>query len=236
MKKLHTYIFFFSILISGFILGQEKAKFNTVDTLPPAEKYGFRVGIDLSRIIRSSVNKKYKGLEIIGDYRIYRNFYIATEVGYESLLRDEENMNVNGSGNYFRIGFDYNTYKNWYGMQNNITVGLRYSYSSFDQTLNSYRIYLGEKYFTNEIKEKKIEVSDLNAGWLEFIIGIKVETFKNLYLGANISLKKITKEETPAFFDNLFIPGFGKTNDFSSYGVGYTYSISYLIPFVKKKK
>lgn len=199
MKKLHTYIFFFSILISGFILGQEKAKFNTVDTLPPAEKYGFRVGIDLSRIIRSSVNKKYKGLEIIGDYRIYRNFYIATEVGYESLLRDEENMNVNGSGNYFRIGFDYNTYKNWYGMQNNITVGLRYSYSSFDQTLNSYRIYLGEKYFTNEIKEKKIEVSDLNAGWLEFIIGIKVETFKNLYLGANISLKKITKEETPAF-------------------------------------
>ena len=234
--KLHTYIFFFSVLISGILLGQEETKKATVDTLPPAEKYGFRAGIDLSRIIRTSVNKKYKGLEIIGDYRIYRNFYIAAEVGHESLLRDEENINVKGSGNYFRIGFDYNTYKNWYGMQNNITVGLRYSYASFDQTLNNYRIYMSEKYFKNEIIEKKIEVKDLNAGWLEFIIGMKVETLKNLYLGANISIKKIIKEETPAFFDNLFIPGFGKTNDFSSYGVGYSYSLSYLIPFTKKKK
>lgn len=245
MRQLHTYLFFISLFITGCFYGQEEQKtevkdtplpVTTKDTLPPAEKYGFRAGVDLGRIIRSVVDDKYSGFEIVGDYRFYKNFYIAAEVGNESLVRDEENINVEGSGSYIRVGADYNIYDNWYGMQNSIYVGLRYGFSTFDQTLNEYTIFTNTNFFGPNIITDSIEEKDLNASWAELVLGIKVELIRNLYLGANISLRSLISEKEPDLFDNLYIPGFGKTNDFNSIGVGYGYSVSYLIPFFKKKK
>lgn len=236
MKQLHTYLFFISLLASGVLLGQEETNISARDTLPPSEKYGLRVGADIARIIRSAVNDDYSGFEINADYRVYKNYYIAAEIGNESLLRDEENIEVEGSGSYIRLGVDYNVYKNWYGMQNNIYAGFRYGFSTFDQTLNSYRIFTGTDFFPNEPITETREAKDLTAGWIEFVLGIKVEVLNNLYLGANVSFRRIVNEKDPDGFENLFIPGYGRTNDFSQFGVGYTYTISYLIPFIKKKR
>ncbi|SEK22524.1 hypothetical protein SAMN04487910_0009 [Aquimarina amphilecti] len=241
MKQLRTYLFFISLLVSGTILGQEETNISARDTLPPSEKYGLRVGVDIGRLIRTAVNDDYSGFEINADYRVYKNYYLAAEIGNESLLRDETNIEVEGSGSYIRFGVDYNTYKNWYGMQNNIYAGLRYGFSTFDQTLNNYNIFTGTDFFDldnnpenfrNEIRESK----DLTAGWIEFVLGLKVEVLNNLYLGASVSLRRIVNEKDPAGFENLFIPGYGRTNDFSEFGVGYTYTISYLIPFIKRKR
>ncbi|MDH7446857.1 DUF6048 family protein [Aquimarina sp. 2201CG14-23] len=250
MRQLHTYLFFISLLVSGTILSQE-TNISARDTLPPSEKYGLRVGVDIARLIRTAINDDYSGFEINGDYRIYKNYYIAAEIGNESLLRDETNIEVEGSGSYIRLGVDYNTYKNWYGMQNNIYAGLRYGFSTFDQTLNNYRIFTGTDFFdlpdtpSENFRDEKIEAKSLTAGWVELVLGIKVEILNNLYLGASVSLRGIVNEKDPSViidenntrtFENLFIPGYGRTNDFSQFGVGYTYTISYLIPFAKKKR
>lgn len=245
MKRMRTCLFYISILLCGTISAQEEEekKITARDTLPPAEKYGLRVGVDISRLIRTALsedsddtNDEYAGFEISGDYRVYKNYYLAAEIGNESLLRNEENINAEGSGSYARIGADYNAYNNWYGMQNSIYIGLRYGFSTFDQTLNSYKIFNNSNFFPAPIKDEKIEADGLTAGWIELVLGLKVETLKNLYLGANISLRRLVSEKTPERFDNLFIPGFGRTNDYSKYNVGYSYSISYLIPIVKKKR
>ncbi|WP_378175886.1 DUF6048 family protein [Aquimarina sp. SS2-1] len=262
MKQLHTYLFFISLLVSGTILSQEETNISARDTLPPAEKYGLRVGVDLARFVRSAVNDDYSGFEINADYRVYRNYYVAAEIGNESLERNEANINVEGSGSYIRFGLDYNTYKNWYGMQNNIYAGLRYGFSAFNQTLNSYSIFTGTDYYipinpeTGEpdlsmdpnLRSNPVEVKDLTAGWVELVLGLKVEVLNNLYLGASVSLRGLVSEKDPVGvvtidgdkrsiqFENLFIPGYGRTNDFSQFGVGYNYTISYLIPFTKKKR
>lgn len=236
MKQLRTYLFFISLLVTGIVLCQEETNISARDTLPPAEKYGLRVGVDIGRFIRTAVNDDYTGFEINADYRVYKNYYFAGEIGNESFLRDETNIEVEGAGSYIRLGFDYNTYKNWYGMQNNIYVGLRYGFANFNQTLEKYNIFTGTDFFGEDERNEKIEAKSLTAGWVEFILGIKVETLKNLYLGANVSLRRIVNEKTPEGFDNLFIPGYGRTNDFSLFGVGYTYTISYLIPFAKRKR
>lgn len=243
MKMLHTYLFFISILVCGISTAQEneeeleKEKKQVVnDTLSPSEEYGLRVGIDIARIIRSVVNENYEGLELQADYRFYRNFYAALELGNESLLRDEQNINAKGSGSYFRLGFDYNSYKNWTGMQNIISMGMRYGFATFDQTLNSYNVFTGSDFFPNPVRDEKIETKDLTANWIELVFGIKAELFANIYLGASVSLRRLSKEDSPDLYDNVFIPGFGRTNDISRYGVGYSYSISYWIPFAKKRK
>lgn len=78
------------------------------------------------------------------------------------------------------------------------------------------------------------KISGLNASWLEFVVGIKAELFKNLYLSASARLGFLVTNKNPDNFRNLFIPGFNKVTDGSRFGVGYNYSLSYLIPLYKK--
>ena len=63
---------------------------------------------------------------------------------------------------------------------------------------------------------------------------MKVELFNNLYLSLNLQLKRLISQDEPENFANLYIPGFNRTYDFSDFGVGYGYTISYLIPIFKK--
>jgi hypothetical protein len=50
-------------------------------------------------------------------------------------------------GSYLKVGFDYNAYENWLDMENIISIGLRYGFSTFNQELNSYKIYNANPYF-----------------------------------------------------------------------------------------
>ena len=79
------------------------------------------------------------------------------------------------------------------------------------------------------------EIKDLNAHWIEFLFGMKVETLNNLYLGAQFSIKKMLSTKEPENFKNLYVPGFNRVflNDL---GVGFNYSVSYNIPIINKYK
>ena len=61
---------------------------------------------------------------------------------------------------------------------------------------------------------------------------MKIST--NLFLSINLQLKNKFSEDVPENFNNLYIPGFNKTNDYSDFGVGFGYGVSYLIPIYKK--
>ena len=71
---------------------------------------------------------------------------------------------------------------------------------------------------------------------MELIIGLKVQLFNNFYLGLNAQLKGLVSETIPNNFQNIYISGFNKTYDSSKVGVGYGYTLSYLIPLYKKDK
>ena len=86
------------------------------------------------------------------------------------------------------------------------------------------------------VEDEAREISDLSASWLEFIFGIKAELFANIYIGGSIRLGFLISEKEPENFKNLYIPGFNKVTDDSNFGVGYNVSLSYFIPFYKKKK
>lgn len=204
------------------------------DSLDYREKYGLRVGIDLSKPLRSFLDDAYRGLEINGDYRVYENYYLAAEIGNEKDRITEENVTANGSGSYIKLGADYNAYQNWQGMQNSIYVGFRYAFSSFSTELEEYSIYTRNPYFERDTRTEPQEYNNLTANWVEMQLGIKVEVLNNLYLGLHVELKRRIGQSTPGNFDNLYIPGFNRTYDDSSFGVGYGYAISYLIPLYKR--
>lgn len=68
--------------------GQSKPiDLNPKDTILYKQSFGIRLGIDLSRPITSFLDDNYTGLELIADYRINQNLYIAAELGNEKKNR-----------------------------------------------------------------------------------------------------------------------------------------------------
>jgi hypothetical protein len=206
-----------------------------VDSIQYKKKFGLRLGGDLSKIVRTLIDEDYTGFEINADYRYSRNLFIAGELGTEEKTTSTDFLNSTASGTYIKAGIDYNMYKNWLNMENMIYGGLRAAFGSFKQTINSYTIY-----DTNQVWQPATtiidsrEITGLNSIWAELIFGIKAEVLNNVYVGLNVQLKGRISETEPGNFENIYIPGFGRTYDSGRFGVGFGYNVSYLIPFYKK--
>ncbi len=231
MIQQHIFLFFISILFTVTVNSQAKEQ----DTIKNKEKYGLRIGVDLSKPINSFFQTETKGLELVSDVRVLRNYYAAVELGFLEKTTNEDYLNFTTKGSYIKAGFNYNAYENWIGMNNEIYVGLRYGLSFFNQTLNSYTPNVYGTYFIPETIEPNTEFKDLTAHWVEFVFGMKVETFNNLFIGASISFNNLISTTDPDNFKNLQIPGFNRVF-LNNKGVGFNYTLSYLIPIIKKNK
>ncbi|KAB1153626.1 porin family protein [Tenacibaculum aiptasiae] len=203
------------------------------DTITYKTGYGLRLGIDISKPGLSIFDKSYSGLEIVGDYRVSKKWYIATELGYEKETTFEDFTTSTSKGSYIRLGANYNAYQNWLDMNNEIYVGMRYGFALFDQTLDSYKPNVGNIYFPSNTITTPITETGLTAHWTEFQLGIKVETLKNLFVSAGFSYKIMISVDDQTNFKTLYAPGFNRVFE-SNTGFGFNYTISYLIPFVNK--
>jgi len=238
------YIFSLLALASIPAFSQQKP----VDTLtvkPIEDRYGIRIGADLHRISRSFYDDDFRGVELVADYRLTKKIYAAAEVGNTKITVDEPQLNFTANGSYVKLGFDYNTYQNWLDMENMIYVGVRYGFSTFKQTLNSYKIYQNSdilendnsggvyNYFNEVTLYPNREYSSLTAHWAEIVGGVKVELLNNVFMGFSLRLNIKLAETDPADFANLYIPGFNRTYE-GNFGVGFNYTLSYFIPLYKK--
>lgn len=220
--------------------GEEKEK----DTIGRKYAYGLRVGVDLSRPVLGFLGDNYSGLELVGDFRMTERWWLAAELGNEERTREELLGDVplytyTSSGSYLKLGGDYNTYTNWYGMRNQIHIGGRVAYSTFSQTLENFRFFDSNRFFSEEEfilgSNEPQEFSGRNATWVEFVMGMKAEVVKNIYVGISARLGHLITFTNDGFRD-LWIPGFNKVTENAKWGVGYNYSISYFLPLYKKGK
>ena len=225
------------LLFSTIAYAQEE-KETVNDTLVYKQKYGLRLGADLSKIARTFLDDNYTGFEIMGDYRLTKKIYLAGEIGNEERTIENEVLSNTTKGSYFKAGIDLNFYKNWLDMENMLYVGFRGGASTFSQTLNNYGIYnVNNQYWNQQFSvEDGTEFSGLTAIWLEILVGIKAQLFNNFYAGINVQLKGLISETAPDEYENLYIPGFNRTYDSGRIGGGFGFNISYLIPIFKKDK
>lgn len=245
MKQQHTLTFYTSLFFCLFlcyssVYAQNETIEETTtitDSIKIKQKYGIRFGADISKLVRTAIDDDYKGFEINGDYRITKNWYLAAELGNEEKTTTNDFLSVTAKGSYLKVGADYNLYSNWLGMENMIYSGFRLGTSTFSQTRNSFTVYAQDQFFTPQFTSTEaLEVNGLSALWIELQFGIKTEILNNLFLGLNLQLKGNITQDQPNNFENLYIPGFNKTFDSGRVGVGYGYTISYLIPIFKKAK
>jgi len=234
MKINHMLKYYISIILAFNFFINSFSQTET-DSISIKNKFGLRAGVDLSKILNSAFNDDYEGFEINADLRILKNIYISAEIGTEKKIISNDYLNTEAKGNYLKAGGDYNMYTNWLGMDNLIYSGFRIGFSNFSQTINSYTIYdINNQPWGQATYYNPIVNDNLNALWMEFIVGIKTQVLNNLFLGFNIQLKNLISDKTKNNIDNIYIPGFNRTYDSSSLGSGFSYSISYLVPIIKK--
>ena len=265
MKHTLRYIFSFCFLLSLFLAGaqdtiskknsierkkivggiievpkQAAKKTDTVakaDSIFPVKKdrYGVRVGADLYKLTRGFYDENYKGIELVGDYRLTKNYYAAVELGSENKTTEDDRLNTTTKGTYIKVGFDYNAYKNWLDMENIISIGLRGGFSTFNQEINTYKIYNPNSYW-GEIpwKTSGEKFGGLTAGWIEVVAGLKVKVYNNIFVGFSLRMNTLLFDKKPSDnFENLYIPGFNRTYA-GNFGAGFNYTVTYFVPLYKK--
>ncbi|MBR9997483.1 MAG: hypothetical protein KFF73_00865 [Cyclobacteriaceae bacterium] len=186
----------------------------------------FKLGTDLTYIGASLVSGEKIQNEFNADIDFNR-FLIAGDYGFGSWIIDETDYGYENSGNYVRIGFDYNFIKP--DPDNNaIYIGLRYAGTRFTENF-TFRMedpLYGS--YTNEIAEV-----DRSGMWLEFVTGMKVRIWKGIFLGWTGRFKFASGVSSqPSSFATFWIPGFGKNSQDSHWGLNY--QIFYSIPLFKK--
>jgi hypothetical protein len=110
-------------------------------------------------------------------------------------------------------------------------VGVRYGLSNVNYTVSNAlleNLYWKERtYMTNEKR-------NVNVGWFEFVVGVRVQVYKSFFMGVNVKVR-----EFPHFYKKeidypAFIPGFGQYNT-NTATFGFEYILSYQIPYKKKQ-
>lgn len=223
-----------TLFICALIWGQNESK---IDSVSNEIRYGIRLGVDMSKPIRMLIEPDYKGLELVADYRLTKDIYVAAELGNETKVVNKDAVHFKASGTYLKLGLDYNVFNNWEGMDNLIVVGFRYGFSQHEQNLLGYTIRNMNQYWSENndvVLESPQNFSGLNGHWIELQIGIKAELVRNVYMGISIQMHRLLADKDPKNFENLFIPGFNKVLTDNPYGAGLNYTISYQLPLYKK--
>tara|TARA_Y100000389_G_scaffold112917_1_gene110061 strand:- start:300 stop:995 length:696 start_codon:yes stop_codon:yes gene_type:complete len=227
------YFISFFVFINCISLFSQKE--NEIDSINKST-FGIKIGLDISKQIRMLTEPEYKGLVFIGDYRILDKIYIAIELGSEEKLVNNEVLNFKTKGSFYKAGINYNVFKNIQNLENEIYIGFRYGSSKFDHQLNSFTIYNIDQYWNQNNIISSSSYENLNAKWLEFIVGFKAQVIKNFYMGLNLNVNRFLSQKRPENFSNLYIPGFNKVLENNNIGVGFSYTIQYQIPLFRKVK
>lgn len=190
-----------------------------------------RPGIDLSRFAMPYFNQsdKHSGIELNLDSEIKYRFFPVAEAGIHSLKKNTETYHYQSSGNYMRLGLNYNMLNYRQRFDRNIFyIGFRIGVSKFSYQApyiaitNSWGTY-----------ESSMEKSSAKLEWFEGVMGLKGEILPNIYLSYTFRVKHQISHSNFDNFVPYWIPGYGKGA--LSRVMGMSYSISYAIPIKNPK-
>lgn len=220
MKNISGFIFSTLLLaiLASPALGQ--------DTL---RTFGPRIGIDMARFAYLFFDPAEISVELSLDMEIARNLYPVLELGFSSLNETEQQFDYTMAGSYGRLGADYNILQQKdRSVHHSLTAGLRYGVARFQHQAENVTIPSG--YWGDYLLESH-EYS-LTGHWLELVGAVKTEILPNFFMGWSLRYKILLNPDMDPLFTPLIVPGYGRGAQ--SRGIGFSYSVLYKIPLLKK--
>jgi hypothetical protein len=195
---------------------------------------GIKIGIDLARYLNMALQDGLVESEVQLDLNVAKKFFIVLEGGYSGVERDFNIynsdstatclFNYKSTGGFGRIGFDYNLLKKEF--INSVTLGLRFGASNQNHYAENILFHDG---YWGDTEIPDFTKQPYYALWAEVVIGMKIELFKNVFLGWNARGKLILDKSNNDDFKPYIVPGFGDLN--TNTNLGFNYYVLYRIPF-----
>ena len=190
---------------------------------------GIMVGVDVLGFLNQALGSDARTTEISVEANLQNRFLPIVEMGYGGMemTDDETDIHFKTSAPFFRVGMNYNVFYQKPEMPGYLTVGLRYGFSSFTYDVQSPDL-VDPNWNHTHVPVNYTDVKS-NVGWLEAVVGMRANVFKDFYLGLNVRYRSrlsMTKNENS---EPYYIPGYGrgKPDNF-----GITYSLIYKLPFL----
>lgn len=220
---------FFSLLLLT-AAGTAGAQAIKDTTYKPVEiQGGLRLGVDITRFALKYFQPYRTDVTIAADAQYSRNLYFAGELSYNNTSHTDSNYSYKGNGASVTLGVDYNLLKKRDpGEKNIIYVGARYGFAAFSYDIPTYTVHdpIWGDYSSSYPK------TNATAHWVELLIGIRAEVFRNFYMGWSLRDRiLLNKGLANRDFPALVIPGYGKGNKGNQFDV--MYNVSYFIPLYK---
>ncbi len=184
---------------------------------------GIWIEADVAPLIQTAlINKNIYSAQGNIQVNLKNKYFPVIELGYAGAEKTApNNIRFDTQGVFGKAGVDLSMLKpkpNSTQKNNNLLVGLRlgmsrFNYSIYNQTLTD--AYWGgtETYNLESIPSTSV--------WFEIAAGLRVEVYKNFYMGWTVRNKHLITKATSGDTFPWYIPGYG-TGKSSVWGLSYT--------------
>ncbi len=220
--KQHIYRFLISFVlavsVNGIFAQQQK---DTIEAKVPLFQ-GIRLDIDISPVITTLISKgETYSFEGAVQTKLLGKYFPIVEAGFAGANKSSwDNIHFKTNGAFVRVGTDFNVLKQKNTEKkytNYFLLGARLGFTTFGYDLQN--IVVTDYYF-NETKTFNFDNQIAAKVWFEIAASVRVEIFKNIYLGWTIRNKNMLTNDKEGKISPSFVPGFG-VNNTSNWGVNY---------------
>ncbi len=218
----HIYRFLISFVlamsVNGIYAQQQK---DTTEAKVPFFQ-GFRLDFDISPLITTFISKgETYAFEGAVQTKILGKYFPVVEAGFSGANKTTwDNIHFKTNGAFMRAGIDLNVLKQKNTKKkytNYFLVGTRLGFSTFGYDMLN--VVISDDYW-NETLTYNFENQISAKVWFEIAASVRVEIFKNIYLGWTIRNKNMLTNDKEGKISPWYVPGFG-INKTSIWGVNY---------------
>jgi hypothetical protein len=219
-----TYVYLTSILLCLNLLTARSEEKKTNSKAEEVKWWsGMLVQVDAASFIYSSIMKgDTYTMEGSAQLGIKQKIYPVVEIGLAGADKTMTSLaSYKTNAPFGRVGVDINLLspkKDEKPTNNLFLVGIRLGFSNFSYDVNNL-IIKDEYWGKSETKNYPNEIA--NKAWYELVAGLRVEVYKNIYLGWNVRNRNLLSKETVGSISPWYIPGYG-LNGSSNWGFNYT--------------
>jgi hypothetical protein len=233
MIKKGINLIFLTVLCANIFAQEEPVQEKKVRNLYSGQAVrGFSLHADIaSPFMGIIINKNTKTFEIQADINLYDKIFPIVEAGCGSIGTGSASGSFyRTAAPFFRLGLNYNLLKNVTKdgepkiIKSYPFAGVRYGMSVLSYQIDNVQI---KSSYWNESETLNFNASNVYAGWLEIVGGVRVDIKGGFTMGWSVRMKTAfhaSKNKTQLWF----VPGYGLTANsvFSfNYTLGYTFKL-----------
>ena len=188
---------------------------------------GTMVGIDVAGLASKALGSDVTSAEALVQVNLKNRFFSVAEMGFGSIntTNTETDIYYKASAPYFRLGVDHNVFYQKPYLPGYFTVGLRYGFSSFEYDVVAPP--LTDPNWGHISVPVTYEGVKTNVGWAEVAASLKVNVFKDFYMGFSVRYRTRLNMKEHDNSEPYYTPGFGKGKT----NIGVIYNLIYKLPF-----